>query len=162
MGQSAKNQGSGFFLFSFFFRIDRKKKKTWPLNKDSWSQNVCLFVCFSKSQPWVYSRSPWAPGNILKFRRFQPRYSYKIIYIHILFFIHFLFRTHKQLQSQNGLPHSTLSATPSAVGSQSCFNSLRQLSSLNRRGTTRPRSDTRVDELDLPSLGGHARQKVIL
>ena len=36
------------------------------------------------------------------------------------------------------------------------------MSSLNRRGTTRPRPDTRVDELDLPSLGGHAKQKVIL
>ena len=36
------------------------------------------------------------------------------------------------------------------------------MSSLNRRGTTRPRPDTRVDELDLPSLGGHARQKVLL
>lgn len=74
---------------------------------------VCLFVFQNLSLGFI--PGAWFIRNILKFRRFQPQYSYKIIYIHILFFIHFLFRTHKQLQSQNGLPHSTLSATPSAV-----------------------------------------------
>ena len=76
---------------------------------------VRLFFKISALGLFQEPMGSWFIRNILKFRRFQPRYSYKIIYIHILFFIHFLFRTHKQLQSQNGLPHSTLSATPSAV-----------------------------------------------
>ena len=76
---------------------------------------VCLFFKISALGLFQEPMGSWFIRNILKFRRFQPRYSYKIIYIHILFFIHFLFRTHKQLQSQNGLPHSTLSATPAVA-----------------------------------------------
>ena len=62
MGQSAKNQRSGFFLFScfLFFRIDRKKKKTGTAQqyfRDMPGAGVEMFVClfFQKSQPWVYS-----------------------------------------------------------------------------------------------------------
>lgn len=40
------------------------------------------------------------------------------------------------------------------------FRTYKQLQSQN--GTTRPRPDTRVDELNLPSLAGHARQEVFI
>ena len=48
---------------------------------------VCLFV-FSKS---LFSKSLGFIRNILKFRRFQPRYSYKIIYIYIHILFSFIF-----------------------------------------------------------------------
>ena len=82
---------SCFLVFFFLEQIERKKRQVQHSNifvTCLEQESKCLFVCFFKNLSLGFIR------NNLKFRRFQPRYSYKIMYIYTYsFFVHFLFRT---------------------------------------------------------------------